>query len=130
MDETFAFPEVGKADLTYGEDDYYEGPVPRQSPGLPPVTAAKPSVYHLKRLEDNELMVELTVFDVANFAYDPPDGHVPQGDMQWYVRHPDDPKYGFKMYGYPFRYRLERDSYWDRNPPLRTPRPQSITFEE
>lgn len=89
-----------------------EGPVPRVSPGVVSTPGAQPSVFRLHRVEDNALMVELTVFDVANFAYDPPRGHVPQGPMQWYVQHPGGAP--FSAYGSEFRYKVEKNSFWER----------------
>lgn len=110
---SFQFPTaIKEGDLVYGAPEFDEGPVPRIAPGLPANPGARPSVFRLRRVADRELMVEATVFDVANFAYDPPPGHVPQGEMQWYVEHPGDSRPA--TYGSVFRYRFEANSYWDR----------------
>lgn len=114
----FDFPELETpSQLPWGNSD--EGPVPRVSRGLPPNIASHPSKFHLRHAHNNEgqrhlaaLLVELTVFDVGNFAYDPPDGHVPQGDVQWFVRHHGDSD--FAPYGERFRYRTERGGFFSR----------------
>lgn len=105
-------PEIKEESLIYGSPEFDEGPVPRIAPGLPANPGVSPSVFRLHRVADGEQMVEATVFDVANFAYDPPPGHVPQGPMQWYVKHPGDR--GFGTYGAVFQYKFEANSYWDR----------------
>ena len=101
---------VGTEITEYPAEQFDEGPVPRISPGLPVNSGDRPSVYRLHRVADGELMVELTVFDIANFAYDPPVGHVPQGVMQWHVKHPGEGR--FAAYGNPFCYRKEAASFW------------------
>ena len=108
-------PEITEI-TEYPAEQFDEGPVPRISPGLPANPSDRPSVYRLHRVADGELMVELTVFDIANFAYDPPPGHTPQGQMQWYVRHPGGDQ---SSYGAVFHYRQEANSYWDRTLPVK-----------
>lgn len=110
MSESFDFPTFGEIELVEGNND--EGPVPRRPPGLPVAAGQSPSTFRLRPVGKTMTLVELTVFDVPNFAYDPPPGHVPQGDLQWFVKHPGDGR--FAKYGDPFRYRQEKDNFWDR----------------
>lgn len=109
IDKVFDFPGVLDVPDFVKVDQYDEGPVPRRSPGLAPSSSHRPSVYRLHRVTDNEQMVELTVFDIENFSYEPPVNHIPRGLVRWYVKHPGDSR--FTEYGFPFRYRES----WDRD---------------
>ena len=111
MTDVFDFPPVFVLPDFEDVEQHDEGPVPRRPPGLPVSVGQRPSTFRLHRVEDGMQMVELTVFDVPNFSYDPPPGHVPQGAMQWRVRHPGA---AFVLYGSVFHYRSEANSYWDR----------------
>lgn len=114
----FAFPETLEGEPFFEPTgDHYEGPIPRVAPAgaVPAPAGAKVSFYRLHRVSDNLQMVEISGWGPpGNFAYDPPPGHVPQGLVQWFVKHPGDT--GFTLFGPVFQYRTEKHpQFWERN---------------
>lgn len=96
-------------DSQEGEESPFKTPPQRPYSPAPLITT-----YQLIHVRSGSLMIELTTPKGAEWGWEPDPGRAPEGVMQWYCRHSDEP--GFNKLGDEFRFIEEVVPVAEANP--------------